>query len=128
MKNKKKQKIDIEFLLIGITIFLYALNNLFFKRMTEGAFYYFFVGYFNDLICPLFFISYVNIILSFIHKRISNLVHIILLCLICGLVWEFVAPFLKKDSVTDVFDLVCYCWGGSLYWLIHKIIDKIFCV
>ena len=125
MKNKKKQKNNIEFLLIAITIFFYVLNNLFFKRITDGFFYYFFVGYFNDLICPLFFISYVNIMLSFINKRISKFFYIFLLCLICGLVWEFVAPFFKKDSVTDIYDLICYCLGGFLYWLIHKIVDKI---
>lgn len=35
-----------------------------------------------------------------------------------GLIWEFGAPILKKTSVSDIWDLVCYMVGGVLYWVI----------
>ena len=35
-----------------------------------------------------------------------------------GLVWEFVAPIVKPGSVTDLWDLMSYQFGGILYYLI----------
>ena len=113
----KSNKIEI-FLLIATASF-YLLNNFIFKKISTGIFYYFFVCYFNDLLCPLFFVSYTNIMLSFIRKRIEKLHHIVLYCFLCGFVWEFIAPFLKEDSVTDFYDLICYFIGGLLYWIIR---------
>lgn len=121
--NKKKvcKELKEEYLLIPIVASLYLFNNFFLKKVTYGLLKVFFVGYFNDLICPLFFVSYVNIMLNFVNKRIVKLFSILLLCFSCGLVWEFVAPLVKENSVTDIWDLVCYCVGGVLYWIIKKI-------
>lgn len=85
---------------------------------------YIYGGYFNDLICPLFFLSYCNILLLSIGKEIKKL-HWLLLFIFCvGPVWEFVTPLLKETSVTDVFDLVCYLVGTIFYWFVLKIYQK----
>ena len=123
IKTIKKNKIN--FFLIVCSLSFYLLNNLIFKTYSTGDYHYFFVCYFNDLLCPLFFVSYTNIMLSFINKRIEKLYYIILYCFLCGFVWEFVAPFLKERSVTDVCDLICYCIGGLLYWMIRYCVCKI---
>ena len=115
-----RTKLKILFLLIFI--FRFILNNLIFKKISTGILYYFFTGYFNDLLCPLFFVSYANIMLSFIQKEIVKLQHILLFCFIAGLFWEFIAPLMKKTSVTDFFDLLCYCIGGFLYWVISIVL------
>ena len=117
-KFKSKNTFDI--ILVLITAFLYLLNNFIFKKYSSGIFYYFFVCYFNDLICPIGFLAYVNIMLSFVNKNIEKLYQLLSFCFLCGLVWEFITPLMKDSSVTDFFDLLCYCVGGVLYWIIKK--------
>lgn len=119
---KINRKTIFNLVLILFSASLYLLNNLFFKKISTGILYYFFTGYFNDLLCPLFFVSYANIMLNFIQKEIAKLQHILLFCFIAGLFWEFIAPLMKKTSVTDFFDLLCYCIGGFLYWVISIVL------
>ena len=111
----------INLVLIVITVFCYILNNTFFKKATDGDAQIFFVGYFNDLICPLFFVSYSNFLLITVKKEIGTLWHILLFCFLSGLVWEFFAPLIKDSSVTDLWDIVCYLVGGALYWIALRI-------
>ena len=113
MKLSKRTIVDVA--LVFFTALFYLLNNLVFKKTTTGILRLFFICYFNDLICPLLFVAYVNLLLNPLKKRLSKIWQIIVLCFLCGLVWEFVAPLLKKGSVTDIFDLFCYCIGGILY-------------
>ena len=113
----KRNKLEI-FLVVATAIF-YLLNNFVFKNISTGVVHYFLVCYFNDLICPIGFLAYVNIMLSFINKKLEKFYQILIFCFICGVVWEFLAPLLKKSSVTDPYDLLCYCIGGKLYWIIN---------
>ena len=119
----KKNQIDL--FLFLITASLYFLNNFVFKEKSNGIAHYFFVCYFNDLICPLGFLAYVNILLFFINKKIEKLYGILIFCFICGTVWEFVAPLLKESSVTDFYDILCYCIGGLMYWTIKRIFLRV---
>ena len=112
-----------DFFLVAITAILYLLNISVFKKAHTGIFHYFFVCYFNDLICPMGFLAYVNIMLSFVNKKLDGLISILIFCFACGLIWEFVAPLLKENSVTDFCDLLCYCAGGVLYYVINKSIS-----
>ena len=116
IKNVMKRS-RFDFFLFAMTASFYLLNNFILKKISTGIFYYFFVCYFNDLICPLGFFAYVNIMLSFINKKLEKFYQILISCFVCGLIWEFVAPLLKKSSVTDFYDLLCYCIGGILYWV-----------
>lgn len=101
---------------------LYTTNNLIFKKMfwgtPVGAFC---VGYFNDLICPFGFLSYLNICFSFAKYRITRFWEMQLWILAAGLAWEFVAPLLKPTSVTDPLDLLCYHLGAVGYYCINKL-------
>lgn len=115
----KKRPINIIF--IVLTLVLYFINNLLFKKITTGALYLFMKGYFNDLICPFFFISYCNLLLLTVNKEMVKLHWLLLFSLCAGLVWEFVAPLIKENSVTDILDLVCYLVGTFFYWLLLKI-------
>lgn len=115
----------INIILIVITLFLYFLNNIFFKKLTSGWLNIFMVGYFNDLICPFFFLSYCNILLISCGKEIRKLIFLLLFSLCAGIVWEFIAPIFKENSVTDIFDLLCYLIGTFFYWLILIISNKI---
>lgn len=110
-----------------LTLLLYFLNNLFFKKVTTGGLNIFMVGYFNDLICPFFFLSYCNTLLLSVGKEIRKLCWLLLFSFCAGLVWEFVAPLLKETSVTDILDLMCYLLGTFFYWLVLIIYQKYSC-
>ena len=114
------EKKQLDFFLVFVTVSFYLLNTFIFKKIHTGIFHYFFVCYFNDLICPIGFLAYVNIMLSFVNKKLDGFLLILTFCLACGLVWEFVAPLLKGNSVTDLYDLLCYCVGGTLYYAVNK--------
>lgn len=107
-------------LLMAVSI-IYFVNNIFLKSHTSGILNYFCICYLNDLMCPLFFLSYSNILLISIRKEIVATRTVILICFLCGLVWEFFAPLLKPDSTTDLMDILCYIFGGVIYLLIQKV-------
>ena len=113
-----------DYIVAGFVICLYLLNNHWLKGITHGILRCFFVSYFNDFLCPLFFMAYVNRLLALVGKRIYRIQHILLICFVCGCFWEFFTPLIKPASVTDYFDLCFYCLGGILYWAIHKLFRK----
>ena len=117
--NKTNSNLYFDIANVGIVFFLYLINNSVLKGLFKHTCAeWFFIGYFNDLICPIGFLSYLNIVGSFSNKRIERLLEIQIWMLGAGLVWEFVAPIAKPGSVTDLWDLMCYQFGGILYYLI----------
>lgn len=102
---------------MSIVFLLYLLNNIVLKKTFQyTAVGWFFIGYFNDLICPIGFMSYLNLVCSYAKIRIEKLLAIQVCVFAAGLVWEFVAPIVKPNSVIDIWDLVCYQFGGILYY------------
>lgn len=115
-----KQK-PINLILIIIVLFLYFLNNTYLKSYTKGIVQKFLICHFNDLICPLFFISYSNLLLISVNRELKKLKWIIVFGFCSGLIWEYVAPLIKPSSVTDMVDLLFYTLGTFLYWCIVKL-------
>lgn len=113
-------KMPINGILICVVLVLYSANNWVFKKVTDGWVQYFFQCYFNDCICPLFFLSYSNILLLTTGRKWVSLKSILIVCIGCGLIWEFIGPILKEASTTDVWDIVCYVGGGLLYYGLTK--------
>ncbi len=107
-----------------ITPLLYLANNLCFKKITTGNFHTFMNGYFNDLICPFFLLSYANILLLCVGNELRKLHWILLFMFVAGCIWEFAAPLFKPTAVTDIWDLVCYICGGFLYWIVLTLCDR----
>ncbi len=97
---------------------LYLINNSYLKVHTTGVLQAFFIGYFNDLICPLFLLSYSNLLLLAVDRELTHLWAICVITVISGCIWEFAAPLVKKTSVTDPMDIVCYIIGAIAYWVI----------
>lgn len=104
-------------LIICVSI-LYFINNTVLKLCTTGHLQLFFICHFNDLICPLFFLSYSNLLLITIQRELTKIKGIVLLCLIAGLIWEYFTPLIKPSSVSDIVDIICYLVGASLYWFL----------
>lgn len=111
----------INLILMVIVFILYFFNNIILKKYTNGLIQYFFICYFNDLICPLLFFSYSNILLISVNKELKSLKWIMLMGLCSGLIWELFAPIIKSSSVTDIVDLIAYLFGTFLYWCIIKL-------
>lgn len=75
-------------------------------------------GYFNDLICPIGVLSFVNMVLSVFRVRFEKYGECMLFIFLCGLFWEY-SPF-KDNAVADILDIVCYEVGAFTYSFIQK--------
>ena len=118
------RKRPVNLMLLILVDFAYWINNLFLKEHSGGLLRVFFIGYFNDLICPLLFFSYANLLLNSVGKEFARLWVICLVSLCTSCVWEFVAPLMKPSSTTAPLDIFCYITGGVVYWAILRYIKN----
>lgn len=108
------------FLIFLICVFLFELNTMIFSSVSFYQVNYFFLSYFNDLLAPILLFSYINLILSLIKQQIYSLKYLIIIILLCSLVWEYLAIFLKPTSISDPIDILFYILGTLIYWIIYK--------
>lgn len=118
------QKRPINIILLVCVIGLYFVNNHYLKAHTMGNIRLFFICYFNDLMCPLFFFSYANLLLITVNKELHRFWSIIAVGICTSLVWEFFAPLIKPSSTTDLVDIICYMSGSVIYWAILHFMRK----
>lgn len=116
VKSIKQRPLNM--VLISVVLVLYILNNNCFKSHTTGMIRYFLVCYFNDLICPLLFFSYANLLLLTVDKEITQLWLTCLIGLCASCFWEFGAPYIKSTAITDPIDIAFYLTGSVIYWCI----------
>lgn len=114
----------LNMVLISTVLVLYLLNNSYFKLQTTGIIRYFLVCYFNDLICPVLFFSYANLLLLTVDKEITQLWQICFIGLCASCFWEFGAPYIKLTAVTDPIDIVFYLVGSVIYWGLLRCVRK----
>jgi hypothetical protein len=100
---------------------IYFINNIFIKKYTDGLVQLFFNCYFNDLICPIIFFSYTNILLVTANRELTNLRKLLLIGMVCSLVWEWIGPLLNTSSISDINDVFFYIAGTVLYWCMINI-------
>lgn len=99
---------------------LYAFNKkMTFNNLPESILF-FFKNYFNDLICPIFFLAICEIILLCIGYEIQSYAKLLLIGLSAGAFWEYVSPIFKSTAVSDTKDLLCYLCGTTFYYLMLK--------
>ncbi len=123
IKSIKKRPINL--ILVIVVVCLYFINNTLIKPNTLGMVHIFFVSYFNDLMCPYFFLGYANMLLITCSREMATLKVIFIVGMTAGLTWEFIAPFLKKSSVTDPLDIVCYAISTVGYWaVLNAVINR----
>ena len=80
----------------------------------------FFVSYFNDVCCGVWFVSYSNIWLGRIGRRITKLKWIFPYIMACGCGWEYLGPIINSAQVSDMLDIVAYLIGALVYWLLEQ--------
>lgn len=110
---------------VKATIYALGLSSICiinkFKIVTVDNEYikYFINCYLNDILGTIVFLLYLSIILSFLKKKfIFKLIHVESIILTCGILWEYVTPFYRKDTVSDPIDLFAYIFGGLLFWYV----------
>lgn len=116
IKNNKR-----ECYCIAIAVMVYLLNKVLFVHYVSGWVWYFCVSHLNDLVCPLFFLGYVQIVLKWVDVEKISYTYCVLLGMSAGFVWEYFAPIINADAVTDTIDLLCYFVGTNIYYWISKI-------
>jgi hypothetical protein len=103
---------------LAATLAVYAINQYILKRVAAGILADFCNGYLNDCLAPLVLLPFSAILLSFENIKLHKVQHIALIIIPGVIVWELIAPIYNRSSVSDVFDVVCYAVGSSIYWLI----------
>lgn len=117
------RKYEIKILMITMT--LYLLN-----RVCKSYINIPFIGYIcrchlNDFFGGIVFMAYINLLLFNYKKiRIANLLHTILIMIICGILWEYFFPLFLPYSISDFYDVIAYVVGGIVYQLIIITITK----
>lgn len=102
-----------------MAVLLHFMNTFIFLNINNSTLHYFFSCYFDDLLAPILLLSYVNLLLSIYNKKIYTLRYLILFILLVSIVWEYLIVYVKPDSVSDPFDMLCYVLGTIIYWIIH---------
>ncbi len=123
---------------LNVTLFLgsavlYNLNNNYLKKISHGFLQVFFIGYFNDIICPFVLFSLINIYIHVLkciyhkpfplHEGIYSLKRISCTIMTAGIYWEIIYPQTHPDSTGDMFDMAAYFIGALIYYYIHKLFD-----
>lgn len=112
-----KMKINKDIIILIICLILYAINQLFLKKI--GIL--FFNNYFNDLLAVPLYFSIINIIsLQLRKKEINSFKTLFFITIILSFLGEYVAIYLRKGSVTDYWDIICYFIGMLLYYVLKN--------
>ena len=108
-----------------VAIAIYCLNQMLFKKQFVGVIGYFCNCHLNDLVCPLFFLSYAQIMLIWARHEISTYMGLLILGMAAGFIWEYFAPIINPRAVTDVYDLICYFCGIQIYYAVALVEKKL---
>lgn len=111
---------------IVCVLFLYALNRFYLKNVIViPAISYILKCHFNDFLGGIFIIAYINLILehsNYRHYRVDTVSMAVTITIICGIFWEYVAPFFLHQGVSDVYDVIAYVLGGITYLLLWRVV------
>lgn len=111
---------------INLTLLLlaggfYLLNRLVLQTTTGGWLHWFLVCYANDLLAGLAMVAWTDLLLDWGRlPSIRSWKQTVPLLLVCGLVWEVLAPLWKTGAVFDPWDFVAYQVGGVLWLLLAR--------
>ena len=95
---------------------LYLMNRLLFVYSDITIVRYFCRCFFNDILCPLFFLPIADILLACIDRPFRHARIAFLFTLCASLIWELLGPVINPRSVSDPLDFLCYFVGAAFYW------------
>lgn len=103
---------------------VYVLNKSIFISKADGVVRYFLRCYLNDLMAPFFFLAVSGLLLKWAGCEKINVLILIILGMFAGIVWEYFAPIINSDAISDPIDLLCYFFGTMGYWCVTRRIFK----
>lgn len=99
----------------------YGLNRFHLRHMTTGPARWFLVCYANDLFAGLFLAAWADLLLRLFRlSPIRSWRQTVPLLLVCGLVWEVLAPLWKAGAIFDPWDFLAYQAGALGYLLARR--------
>lgn len=107
-----------------ICMIIYVINQTLLKKYSSEILHKFCTCYLNDLICPLFFLGYCQVIFIWAKNEIKSYFLLLLLGMSAGFIWEYFAPIINSKAVTDPIDLIFYFIGINIYYAIIKLTGK----
>ena len=117
---------DLSIIIVGFS--LYSLNRFWLKKIVQIPYIaYLLRCHFNDFLAGILFFACYNFIhFQFLKTKyhLDTLWMVLALSLFCGVMWEYILPFLFKKSVSDFWDVIAYLFGGIIYHLIFQSFKK----
>ena len=99
----------------------YLVNRLWLRHAARGWLGWFLSCYANDLFAGLAITAWADLVLSPTPlSPIRSWRQTVPLLLVCGLVWEVLAPLWKAGAVFDPWDFLAYQLGGGLWLLLSR--------
>ena len=97
----------------------YWVNTQWLRPEIGGCLGWFLTCYANDLFAGLAVIAWADFLLGLGHlPSIRSWKQTVPLLLLCGVVWEVLAPLWKPGAVFDPWDFLAYQIGGGLWLLL----------
>lgn len=104
----------------------YLTNRLVLQPAASGWLHWFLACYANDLFAGLAMVAWTDLLLDLGRlPPIRSWKQTVPLLLVCGLVWEVLAPLWKAGAVFDPRDFVAYQVGGLLWLLMARWVSKL---
>lgn len=104
----------------------YLTNRLVLQPAASGWLHWFLACYANDLFAGLAMVAWTDLLLDLGRlPPIRFWKQTVPLLLVCGLVWEVLAPLWKAGAVFDPWDFVAYQVGGLLWLLLALWVSKL---
>lgn len=121
--SRKYIIINVAYILISAAVYL--INRTALCHLDFPVFSYLCRCYLNDYLCGGVFISYLNLLLA-LSKRppIHSLCRLLIVTLMAGIFWEYLAPLFLRFMTSDFWDIPAYLLGCCMYCFIMKIIFK----
>ena len=105
---------------IGLGI-ICLINKSGFFALENRHIKWFFSGYLNDILGSVIFLLYLCLVQSFLKRKyIFRFVHIVIITFFCGILWEYLTPVYRPDTVSDPWDILAYMFGGVLFWYVFN--------
>ncbi len=104
-------------MLITLCIIMYGLNEFYFKGIFKNLWMQ---GYYNDYLAGIILLAAVELVTLLYSSKEVSFIQTVVVMLLAGLYWEFIAPLYILDSVTDPRDLLVYEAGGIICFIINK--------
>lgn len=104
-----------------IAVSLALVNKYFINVGNTGVLSTFMNWYFNDIVGACGYCSYCDYASVLFTEKSLTRYSLFLLILISGIVWEYITPMFREDTISDVYDIVAYIIGAGIYIVIRNV-------